>query len=127
MGKKKNRRAIENLARGLSEGDLELFHAQFHEDSVMEYAQSGERIVGGHNRRAVYGAFPHLPKVSPKRILVQGDLGVLEARLDYGDSVDWQGAFIFEFRDGKAAKETSYWARPFEAPEWRSGWVDRSH
>ncbi|MGH8926096.1 MAG: nuclear transport factor 2 family protein, partial [Acidimicrobiia bacterium] len=64
---------------------------------------------------------------SPKRILVQGDLGVLEARLDYGDSVDWQGVFIFEFRDGKVAKETSYWAQPFEAAEWRSEWVDRSH
>ena len=30
------------------------------------------------------------------------------------------------FRDGKIARETAYWADPFEAPAWRSQWVDVS-
>ena len=33
--------------------------------------------------------------------------------------------FIFEFRDGRIARETAYWAEPFEAPEWRAEWVQR--
>ena len=61
MSEAANRETVERLIEGLNTRDLELFHAQFHEDSVMEYPQSGERISGGENRRRVYGAFPALP------------------------------------------------------------------
>jgi hypothetical protein len=74
----------------------------------MEYPQSGERIVGGDNRRAVYAAFPVLPKVERRRLLVSGDLAVLEASLDYGDDTDWRAVLIFELRDGRIVKETAY-------------------
>jgi hypothetical protein len=119
-----NRKTIEDLVRALTDNDLELFHAQFQEDSVMHYPQSGERIVGDENRRGAYGAFPQLPKATAKRILVSGDLGVLEASLDYGDGQAWQAVMIFEFRDGKIARETAYWPQPFEAAAWRSQWVE---
>ena len=120
-----NRATVERLIEALNTRDLDLFHAQFHEDSVMEYPQSGERIVGAENRRAVYGAFPGLPKVAPRRILVSGDLAVVEANLDYGDGTPWQAVFVFELRDGKIARETAYWPQPFEAAEWRAEWVER--
>jgi ketosteroid isomerase-like protein len=125
MGEQENRETVERLIRGLNERDLDLFHAQFHEDSVMEYPQSGERIVGGENRRSVYGAFPGLPAVAPRRIVASGDLVVVEAKLDYGDGADWRAIFIFELRDGRIAKETAYWTQPFEAADWRSQWVER--
>jgi ketosteroid isomerase-like protein len=120
-----NRETVERLLEALSTGDLDLFHAQFHDDSVMEYPQSGERIVGAENRRAVYGAFPGLPRVTPRRILVSGDLAVVEALLDYGDGAAWQAVFVFELRDGKVARETAYWPQPFEPAEWRAQWVER--
>jgi hypothetical protein len=91
----------------------------------MEYPQSGERIVGADNRRGAYGAFPGLPKVSPRRILVEGDLAVAEVRLDYGDGGDWLGVFVLELRDGKVVKETSYFTQPFPAADWRAQWVER--
>jgi hypothetical protein len=91
---------------------------------VMEYPQSGERIVGADNRRAAYGAFPGLPQMTPRRVLVDGDLGVLEAMLDYGDGTDWRAVLVFEFRDGRIAKETAYWSQPFEAAAWRAAWVE---
>jgi hypothetical protein len=31
---------------------------------------------------------------------------------------------LLELRDGKIWRETTYWAEPFEAPEWRSKFVD---
>jgi hypothetical protein len=120
-----NRETVERVIEALNTRDLDLFHAQFHEDSVMEYPQSGERIVGAENRRAVYGAFPGLPKVSPKEIRAAGDLVAVEARLDYGDGAEWQAVFLFELRDGKIARETAYWPQPFEAAEWRAQWVER--
>jgi hypothetical protein len=120
-----NRQTVERVIAGLNERDLELFHAQFHEDAVMEYPQSGERIVGGENRRAVYGAFPGLPKVTPREFRSGGDLVVVEARLDYGDGAEWQAVFVFELRDGKVARETAYWPQPFDAADWRAPWVER--
>jgi hypothetical protein len=35
-----------------------------------------------------------------------------------------QTVSIMEFRDGKVAHETQYFANPFEAPAWRAQWVE---
>ena len=125
MSEAANRETVERVIEALNTRDLDLFHAQFHEDSVMEYPQSGERIVGGENRRGVYGAFPGLPKVTPRRLRASGDLVVAEADLDYGDGAAWQAVFVFELRAGKIARETAYWPQPFPAAGWRAEWVER--
>ena len=118
------RATVEALIAALNAGDLEGMDAVFQEDSVMEWPQSGERIVGGENRRAVYGSFPRLPTITPRRIVGSGDLWIAEASLDYGDGAEYRSVFIFELRDGKIAKETSYWSTPFPAPDWRAEWVE---
>ena len=125
MSEHENRQTVERLVRAHNEHDLELFDAQFHEDSVIEYPQSGERIVGGENRRAVYGAFPELPTVTPRRIRSAGELAILEAGFDYGDGASWQAVLVFELRGGRIARETAYWTQPFPAAEWRAGWVEQ--
>jgi ketosteroid isomerase-like protein len=124
MGEQENRATVENVIRAINERDLELMDRQFHADSEMEYPQSGERIVGGENRRAVYAAFPGLPTITPRRMVSGGDLVVAEAALDYGDGTDYRCVFIFELRDGKITRETAYWSQPFEAAEWRARWVE---
>lgn len=120
------RETVEALIATLNAGDIDGMDAVFHEDAVMEWPQSGERIVGGDNRRGVYRAFPRLPKITPRRVTGEGDLWVAEADLDYGDGAVYQTVFIFEMRDGKIAKETAYWSQPFPAPEWRAQWVERT-
>jgi ketosteroid isomerase-like protein len=122
MGAVESRQTVERLFQALTEHDVELFHAQFHEDSVIEFPQSGERIVGDENRRAVYRSFPGRPSV--RRIVAGGDLAVVEAAVDYGDEVDWRAVFIYELRDGKIARATAYWGQSFEAAAERSEWVE---
>ena len=116
---------VEALIATLNAGNVDGMDAVFHEDAVMEWPQSGERIVGGDARRSVYNAFPQLPTITPRRIVGEGDLWVLEATLDYGDEAESLATFIFELRGEKIARETSYWSLPFEAPEWRSQWVEQ--
>lgn len=108
---------MEELFRAIAENDLELFHAQFAAEAVIEFPQSGERIVGDLNRRAVYSSFPGRPTVT--RIVTGGHLAVAEATVYYGDSVEWRAVFICECRSGKIEKVTAYWAKPFEAAESR--------
>ena len=79
------RETVEALIATLNAGDVDSMDAVFHEDAVMDWPQSGERVVGGENRRGVYRAFPRLPKITPRRLIGEGDLWVAEADLDYGD------------------------------------------
>ncbi|HSN43856.1 MAG TPA: nuclear transport factor 2 family protein [Propionibacteriaceae bacterium] len=122
---RQNRTVVERLIQCLNDKDIRVMDELFHEDSVMDWPQSGEQVVGGDNRRAVYGAFPGLPSITVRRLLSAGDVVIAEATLDYGGPT-YHSVFIFEFRDGKIAQETAYWAEPFEAPDWRAQWVQRS-
>ena len=116
---------VRRLIDTLNAKDVDGMDDVFHEDAVMEWPQSNERIVGGENRRGVYRAFPGLPTITPRRMTGDDDLVVAEATLDYGEGAVYQCVFIFELRDGKIAKETAYWAQPFPAPGWRARWVER--
>jgi ketosteroid isomerase-like protein len=121
-----NRRVVERLIAALNAGRVEEMDELFHDDAVMEYPQSGERIVGAENRRGVYGNFPGLPNIAPRELRAVGDLVVAEATLTYGGDARYESVFVFELRDGKIARETAYWSEPFDAPDWRAQWVERA-
>lgn len=125
MSDQMNRATIEALIDALNRGDREALAAVFTDDVIMEWPQSGERIRGSRSRNEIYRQFPSLPTVTPRRLVGEGDLWVLEASLDYGDGDPYQCVFVFEMRDGLIAQETAYWAKPFPAPDWRAPWVER--
>jgi ketosteroid isomerase-like protein len=125
MSESTSRATIDALVSAINARDLQALDGVFTKDVVMDWPQSGERIRGDQNRREIYGRFPSLPRVTPRRLTGSGDLWVLEATLDYGDGDPYQAIFILEMRDGLIAKETAYWSKPFPAPEWRAAWVER--
>ena len=119
----RNEAVVERLIACINDRRIEVMDELFHEDAVMDWPQSGERVVGGDNRRGVYGAFPQLPTITPRRLLSAGDLVTAEASLDYGGGAVYATVFIFEFRGDRIARETAYWSEPFDPPAWRSQWV----
>ena len=111
-------------------GDLAgLMNESATDDFVQEWPQSGERIVGLESVKKLgesYGkATGTSPKMSFRRMLGGGDVYVVEGAIDYGDDTPVSYVGIVEFRDGKIAKMTEYFANPFEAPAWRAGMVER--
>ena len=60
-----------------------------------------------------------------KRILRKDDLWITEYTITYQERAAFTVS-IMEFRDGKVVHETQYFADPFEAPAWRSQWVQRT-
>jgi hypothetical protein len=96
-----------------------------HDDYVMEMPQSGERIRGRDNMRAMQEAYPNPPEATLRRLVGSGEVWVMEATSIYGGDDVYLVTDIFEFRDGKIAKETRYYSQPFEAPAWRAEWTER--
>lgn len=118
-----NESVVERLISCINDRKIEVMDELFLDDAVMDWPQSNERVIGAENRRGIYGAFPSLPTITPRRMISDGDLVVAEAHMDY-DGPSYEAVFIFEFKDGKIAKETAYWSESFEAPAWRSKWVE---
>jgi len=95
-----------------------------HDDFVMEMPQSGERIRGDEKMREFQGSYPAPPSMRLRRVVVREGLWVAEVVSDYGGQ-EVHYVSIVELKDGKMWRDTRYYAEPFEAPEWRSQWVER--
>jgi ketosteroid isomerase-like protein len=124
MGEKENQLAVERYFEAFSNRNFESFGELFHEDAVEEWPQSGEPVRGFANMRSIAENYPGLPTVTVHNIKPAGDLVVAEADFDYSGTL-YKTVVIFEFDKGKVRRETAYFAEPFEAPDWRSQWVDR--
>ncbi|MGH8782355.1 nuclear transport factor 2 family protein [Paraburkholderia sp.] len=118
------REALNAHWRASAAGDLDAEHEIYADDAICDYPQSGERIHGRANLQALRGHHPGKPSgFDIKRIQGEGNLWVTEYTIVYKG----QQAFtvsIMEFRDGKVVHETQYFTEAFEAPAWRSQWVE---
>ena len=65
---KSNERVVERLIDCINRRKIEIMDELFHDDAVMEWPQSGERVRGAENRRGIYRAFPQLPTITPRRM-----------------------------------------------------------
>ena len=90
--------------------DFEEEHEIYHDDAVLEYPQSGERIHGRRNIQASRFAQPNKKRFMVRRVL---------------DALPSHTVSIMEFRDGKVARETQYFGDPFEPGASRAEWVER--
>jgi hypothetical protein len=127
-----NRATVERLRAMFESGSLEeLSREQYDltaDDYVGEWPQSGERIRGRDNAKAINDNYPKMtgstPRISLRRISGEGAHWVVEGSIDYGDGTPVSYVGIAELSDGKLVRMTEYFGNPFEAPAWRSQWVE---
>jgi hypothetical protein len=82
----------------------------YHDDVILEYPQSGERIRGRHNVQAQRSEHPDRPSgFVVRRIIGEGDLWVSECVITYGGR-PFKRVSIMEFRAGKVVRGTQYFA-----------------
>lgn len=125
MGDQDIRAAIDRHWAASAAGDLGTEHDIYHDDAICDYPQSGERTRGRLNIQALRGHHPDKPAgFEVRRVLGSGDLWITECIITYQGKPAFTVS-IMEFRDGKVAHDTQYFADPFEAPGWRSQWVER--
>ncbi len=114
------------LARHWAASDVNDFKAEhliYADDAVLEYPQSRERLRGRANIQASRAAQPADKRFTVRRVLGGGDLWISELVLTY-DGRPVHVVSIMEFVDGKVARETQYFADPFEPGASRAKWVE---
>ena len=106
-------------------GNLDAEHDIYADDAICDYPQSGERILGRRNLQALRGHHPGKPSgFEVRRMQGEGNLWVTEYTIAYQGRSSFTVS-IMEFRDGKVVHETQYFSDSFEAPAWRSQWVQK--
>jgi len=116
------REALNQHWTASNSGDFATEHDIYHEDAVLDYPQSRERILGRHNIQITRTLQPNRKRFMVHRIMGSGELWITELVLTY-DGKPFYTVSIMEFRGVKVARETQYFADTFEAGESRKKWV----
>lgn len=125
MAEQDIRSALEQHWAASASGDQDKEHDIYAEDSVCDYPQSGERILGRKNLQALRSHHPRKPsgfKVS--RLYGSGDLWITEYMIAYQGAPSLYTVSIMEFENNKVVHETQYFADAFDPPSWRAQWVE---
>jgi hypothetical protein len=117
------RAALERHWDASDASDFKVEHEIYREDAVLDYPQSGERIRSRHNIQESRFAQPNKKRFTVRRIVGSGDLWVTEFVLTYDGRPSYTVS-IMEFKDGKVARETQYFADAFEPGPSRAQWVE---
>ena len=146
MSQPSNREIVDEFVRAIEAKDIDAQCALLADDFVDEMPQSGERTRGRENYRKIFENYPGgigtttaegrriigsedrwviTPAFNSLRIEGSGDTYTYVGRVRYADGSDWQMIAIVQLRDGKIVRSTTWYAAPFEAPDWRTGFVER--
>jgi|FLYL01.1.fsa_nt_gi hypothetical protein len=95
------------------------FASAYLSEAVIEYPQSGERMVGRASIRGMVEAFPTAPTLSVRR-LHDGEPVVAEVDVDYSTGEVWKGVVLYWMEEGLISREVAYFAAPFPPAAWRA-------
>lgn len=122
--------ALEVVARfwmAMNTNDFNAASLWLHEDFVLEWPQSGERIHGRVNYAAFNSAYP---AAGPWRFTVNrlvSDGATVVSDVSVTDGVTVARAITFsDVRNGLILRQTEYWPDPFPAPDWRAAWTEHA-
>lgn len=141
-----NREVIEQFIAAMNAQDLDRATRYLADDVVEVYPQSGERILGPANRRAVIENYPGrdeknfvrgkpgaligddqwvlTPTMSLARLSGSGERFTATGQITYPNGDTWHIVQLFEVRGGKIARITTYFAPPFEPAPYRAKFVE---
>ena len=144
MSPQSSRQVVDRFVKGMIDRDLDIQAEVCAPDMIDEYPQSGERVRGWANIRAVAENYPGgLPEGRADRVVGSedkwvlgpsftllriegtGDVYTVLAKAQYPDGSTWHAMAIVEVASGKIAKVTWVFGAPFEPPPWRARWVER--
>ena len=120
------REVVERFWRTMNENDWHAAGRLLHDDYVLDWPQSGERIRGRDNFVAVNAHYPAAGRwrFTVRRLVADGQGAASDVTVTDG-ALTARAVSFFEVRDGLIWRVTEYWPDPFEPAAWRARWVER--
>jgi ketosteroid isomerase-like protein len=124
MTPEENRHVVEQFWAAMNTNDFRGAGAWLHDDYVLDWPQSKERIRGRANFAAIN---EHYPAAGPWRFVVErliaDEHGVASDVAVTGGAISARVVTFSEMVEGKIVHQTEYWPDPFPAAEWRAQWA----
>jgi ketosteroid isomerase-like protein len=121
-----NRQIVENFWLTMETNDFYAAAQLLHDDYVLNWPQSGERIRGRENFAALNTSYPAEGRwrFKTNNIVTGNETVVTDVSVSDGTRQDRVITFS-TIRDGKIWRQVEFWPEPFEAPAWRAQWVEK--
>ena len=147
MAERTARELTDEWVAAMNAQDFGRAMAVLHPDFVEEYPQSGERVRGRENLRAIVENYPGdlrnsaaeaVPleavggdrrwAIAPNYTVIDvtsvDDVSVHTFRTSYPDGSTWYIVGFVRLRDGLIWRRKTYFAPLYDPPEWRRQWVE---
>ncbi len=120
-----SRQLIARYWAAMNTNDFRAAAELFHDDYLLEWPQSGERIRGRDNFAVVNENYPAAGRwrFTVHRLIADGQEVASEVTVTDG-AVTAQVITFSTVRDGRIIHQTEYWPDPYEPPPWRAPWVE---
>jgi ketosteroid isomerase-like protein len=121
-----SKQIVEGFWAAMQTNDFKAAGNFLHDDYILEWPQSGERIRGRADFVTINENYPAHGRweFNVNRIIVEGNQVVSDVSVT--DGVLRGRAITFSaVRDGKIVHQTEFWPDPFEPPAWRAEWVEK--
>lgn len=121
-----SKQIVESFWAAMQTNDFRLAGDLLHDDYLLEWPQSGERIRGRENFVAVNTNYPAHGRweFTVHRIIAEEDQVVSDVGVT--DGVNKARVITFStIRAGKIWRQTEFWPDPFEPAAWRREWVEK--
>ncbi|HJR78494.1 MAG TPA: nuclear transport factor 2 family protein [Anaerolineales bacterium] len=122
-----SRRIVEGFWAAMQTNDFKAAGEFLHDQYVLEWPQSGERIRGRANFVSINENYPAHGRweFRVQRIIAEGNQVVSDVGVTDG-TITGRAITFSTVRDGKIVHQTEFWPDPFEPAAWRAKWVDKS-
>jgi hypothetical protein len=121
-----NKQLIENFWATMASNDFYAVAELLHDELILEWPQSGERIRGRDNFAAINTYYPTEGKwtFQINHLIAEGSIIFSDVSVSDGKRND-RCLTVSTIKDGKIWKQVEFWPEPFNAPSWRAKWVER--
>jgi ketosteroid isomerase-like protein len=121
-----NKQIVENFWAAMQTNDFKDAGEFLHDDYVLEWPQSGERIRGRTNFVAINENYPAHGRweFTIRHIIAEADEVVSDVEVTDG-TITGRAITFSTIREGKILGQTEFWPDPFEGAAWRAQWVEK--
>jgi ketosteroid isomerase-like protein len=126
MDSEQPKRIVERFWMAMQSNDFKAAGLVLHDDFILDWPQSGERIRGRSNFVAVNENYPTHGRweFTLHRLLADGNEVVSDVEVT--DGVLRGRAITFStIQDGRIRSQVEFWPDPYEPADWRKDWVER--